>query len=194
MTKENTVSCSMIGNIPYRSRGIFSKDKLNYRGNNPRMVEVTREYVLEIIKLGIERHGSIAQFERIAGLKAGHIKDIWKWPDKGGTEIPRADRWHKILLAAGVEEKKPQERISEVEIAMISMLKGITTLLLKKKYILPQELEGLFNHAGELYHAHRMPNAVKTVEILHSILAPEALPIEQELIQSLVQLSPVGSA
>lgn len=71
------------------------------------MKEVTRSYVLEIIKIGSVLHGGKAAFERAACLPKGHIKDIEKWGKMGksqGTEIPRADRWQRMLEAAQVNE------------------------------------------------------------------------------------------
>lgn len=99
---------NIIGKIPYVSMGIFSDDLMPIQGDIPPMQEVTRAYVLEVIEIGTKKFGGrgrkfggISKFEKAAGLKPGSIKDIEKWP-QGGTEIPRADRWQRMLLAAGI--------------------------------------------------------------------------------------------
>lgn len=91
-------------------------------------------------------------------------------------------------------EKPAEKGITQADMAIVYILRSIIALLMKKNYLTPSEMEGVLNHAGDLYRVHQLPDAKKIVDAIRSSVTAGSLPSEQEVIHKLLELSPLGSA
>lgn len=76
------------------SSGNLPNDFYLCLGEYPQMKELTKKYVLEMIDAGIEKYGSISEFERVTGLGKQRVKDI-----RRAKGVPPASDWEKIKAA-----------------------------------------------------------------------------------------------
>jgi transcriptional regulator with XRE-family HTH domain len=94
----------------------------------------------------------------------------------------------------GEKISKQEDKISQADIAITQVLQAVLSILLKKKHILPNEVESILTQASDLYRVHHLPNAVTIVDGLRNSLTGEVRTSEQEVIHKLLELAPLGAA
>lgn len=95
---------------------------------------------------------------------------------------------------SNISSFKQEDRISQADMVVISLLEVLLGILIKKKYVQIKEIEGFMANAITLYRSHRLPNAERAMIELQKALTTEAPPTEQEVIHKLFELVPLGSA
>lgn len=84
--------------------------------------------------------------------------------------------------------------ISQADMAIVAVLEAVLGLLVKKKIIVPSELDSFFSKTLSLYLAHRLKDAAKVLNALQRSVTSESFPTEQEVIHKLLEIAPLGSA
>lgn len=177
---------TLCGEYSPSSRRIFSRDNYFYLGDTPPMEEITRKFVLDTIIAGVEKHGSIAAYERAARIPKGHVKDIQKWGIKeGGTEIPRADRWERMKKAAETTTESKngnngnaakEDAFTQTEIGLMSAIRAIIIILSNYDVIRQNTLKDVFSYQQKDFRMRAQPGAAAVMNQLIEFLNDSPLP------------------
>lgn len=164
----------------------------NQFGNNTKMVKN------KILELRNKRGWSLKQLEDKTGISAQHLNRLETGHPNARLNETNIDLLCKVFHVSVAElfgeAKSASNDISQADMAITQILQAVLSLLLKKKHILPNEIDSIFTQANELYRAHHLPQAVKIVSELHNTLAGGSHLSEKEVIHKLLELSPLGSA
>jgi AcrR family transcriptional regulator len=135
---------------------------------------------------------TLSEIAKEAGVSSTTLTRFYN--NKNATHAISSTTMDKVHKRFPIDRAVPPSPSNETTLVTVSLFSSLVNLLLKKRTILPSELEEILTHTGDLYRAHQMPEAVKVVDALRSSLTPGSQQLGKEAIGILLRLHPAGSA